>query len=114
ETRNTSILACPECEKALINIGSKVERIHPVVRFIDRYEMQMVAIWWTLTLLGLGYGIGEGMGNLRSAGFGGVAVMVVPHIVFYFVRRLFPLYRVTDCPYCGFHAEQRLGHSSLS
>ncbi|MFT6596120.1 MAG: hypothetical protein ACJAT3_002100 [Akkermansiaceae bacterium] len=25
--------------------------------------------------------------------------------------RLFPVWRITDCPYCGFHEKQKLGLS---
>ena len=52
------------------------------------------------------------LGLKRSAGYGGVALIFVPSIVMYFLKRAYPLYRVTDCPYCGYHAKQKLGHSS--
>lgn len=40
---NQSVPQCPECEKPLVNIGSKVEPIHPVARFIrDRYITTVV------------------------------------------------------------------------
>ena len=35
-----------------------------------------------------------------------------PAIIIILVLKCFNLYRVTDCPYCGFHEAQKLGDSS--
>ena len=44
-TPNLSVLQCPECQKPLVNIGSKVERIHPVARFIRERSTTIVMVW---------------------------------------------------------------------
>ncbi|MDB4300557.1 hypothetical protein N9961_00615, partial [bacterium] len=109
---NRSVLSCPSCENPLVNIGSKVERIHPVARFIrDRY-MTIVFGWVLLVPFIIGYvsklHFGGG-GNTHGMGF--FALLVLPFVVNFFLLRIFPVYRITDCPYCGFHEKQHLGLS---
>ena len=36
---------------------------------------------------------------------------LVPFVVNFLLLRLFPVWRITDCPYCGFHEKQKLGLS---
>lgn len=110
-TPNSSIIECPQCHKPLINIGSKVERIHPVAKFIENHGFRTTGIASASLLILLIIFI-DTLGLKRSAGYGGVALIFVPSIVMYFLKRAYPLYRVTDCPYCGYHAKQKLGHSS--
>ena len=96
-----------------MNIGSKVERIHPVARFIKDRSFVIIAGWvvllpiigiFTLKVTGV-YKFGTIMG------LGILALMVVPFAVNFFLLRLFPVYRITDCPYCGFHEKQYLGRT---
>lgn len=59
-TANRSILQCPDCGKPLINIGSKVARIHPVARFIrDRY-LTIVVSWFVLVAVVVYFAVWEG------------------------------------------------------
>ena len=106
-----AILKCPSCEKSLVNIGSYVERIHPVPRFIERHYWLVVIGWGASTpvlfiLLGL---IGIGSGNCGAHGW--LGLMLMPVFAMYFLKRMYPIYRITDCPYCGHHEKLKLGHS---
>ena len=108
---NKAILQCPDCKKPLVNIASRVERIHPVARFIKNHDAKIIftwAIFITYIVFFVGFG---GGGTSRSIGFGWVALLMVPSVITYFLTRLFPIYRITDCPYCGYHHKQKLGHS---
>lgn len=122
---NTSILQCPKCQKPLVNIASKVERIHPVAVFIDKYYMRIMlvgiicslAIFLAVVLLSqppekehISIIASKG----RAAGFALLAAAITPAIIMYFLVRCFSLYRITDCPYCGFHEKQKLGRSNTS
>ncbi len=52
----------------------------------------------------------SGSGGLGIS-FGMFGWALVPFIVNFFLLRLFPIYRITECPYCGFHVKQKLGLS---
>ena len=110
---NRSVLQCPKCEKPLVNIGSKVQRIHPVARFIrDRY-ISSVMLWFLampFIIYGTTWAFGGGSGNL-SLSFGTFALAMLPFVINFALLRLFPVWRITDCPYCGFHEKQKLGLS---
>jgi len=110
---NRSVLQCPECKKPLVNIGSKVARIHPVACFIrDRYLTTIVI--WLLLMPGIIYLTHWILGGERgqlSVSFGTFALAMVPFVINFTLLRLFPVWRITDCPYCGFHEKQRLGLS---
>lgn len=108
---NKSILQCPECKKPLVNIGSKVERIHPIARFINNHNFTIVII---LALVSTGLVFSGKFSGARSIGYAWVALLMAPSVIMYFLLRVFNLYRVTDCPYCGFHEEQKLGRSNIS
>lgn len=110
---NRSILVCPECEKPLVGIGSRLERIHPLARMVKGWYGVTIFIWYVLMFFGLKlvfhlFGTG-------TSGFGGgyvlLALAMVPFVLNYFLLRIFPVYRITDCPYCGFHEKQKLGFS---
>jgi len=97
----------------LVGIGSKVERIHPVAKFLKEHYVTAIVIGFFGEVAGVGvifrlFGTG-------TSGFGGgyvlVALAFVPFVLNYFLLRLFPIYRITDCPYCGFHEKQKLGLS---
>lgn len=109
---NTSILKCPECEKSLVKIGSQVKRIHPVACFVKDHYMKIVLSWVILMPLMLAAVPGRDTftGSL-GVGLGFSSLFFVPFVVNYFLLRAFPLYRITDCPYCDFHEKQRLGFS---
>lgn len=110
---NTSILQCPECGKALVNIGSKVTRIHPVARFIENHGFTLVIVLGFVsagTLFSLYiFGIFQSM---KYFAFVLPALLFTPSLVMYFLLRCYSLYRLTNCPYCGFEEKQRLGRSS--
>ena len=109
---NRSVLQCPECEKALVNIGSKVERTHPVARFINKHYNRIIGTWTFLSpVLVIAYGYLVAGYVDRFLGFALIATLLAPFAVLYLLVRCFSLWRVTDCPYCGFHEEQKLGRS---
>ena len=47
---NKSVLECPQCHKPLVNIASKVERIHPVARFINNHHMCIILVFFLISL----------------------------------------------------------------
>lgn len=102
-----SILKCPACNKSLINIGSKVERIHPMARFIDRNYFGLCFGFGAVSpIVLLAFGPPD-----RGIGLGWLGCIALPAMFFYVLKRLYPVYRVTDCPYCKYHEELYLGHS---
>ncbi len=93
---------------SLINIGSKVERMHPMARFIRENHSKILG--WNSVLVTVFF-FGFAFFCDRGFAFGWMAAMVFPAFIMYFLIRCFSVYRVTDCPYCGYHHEQRLGRS---
>ena len=95
-----------------MNVGSKVERIHPVAQFLKKCYLWIVGGWILLIPLILKLTV-EFLpsGGGSTHGLGLFALLVVPFVANFFLLRLFPVYRITDCPYCGFHEKQRLGLS---
>ena len=110
---NKSILECPACDKPLVNIASKVTRTHPLARFIQNYNFTIVVvsgfIATVIMMLSYAFGFFE---SRRGFGFVWFTLLFFPSFIMYFLLRIFNLYRVTDCPYCGYHDEQKLGRSS--
>lgn len=90
-----------------------MERIHPVARFIRKRYATIVVAWLLfipliIYLTGL---IAGDLGGARVIAFCFFALLLIPFVVNFFLLRLFPVWRITDCPYCGFHEEQKLGLS---
>ena len=112
-TPNKSILECPQCGKPLVNIASKVERVHPVAKFITRHHFKIMLLMSfvsvAMTLLYLSNGNFE-----RGMAFAWSGLILAPAVIMYFLLRMFSLYRITDCPHCGYHEKQRLGSSTTS
>ena len=110
--KNSSILSCPRCGKPLVNIASKVVRVHPVARFIEEHHFHLVIICGFIMtgILLLGYQLGF-LGYFRGALFAWLALITAPSMIMYFVVRCFSFYRVTECPYCDFREQQKLGRS---
>jgi len=104
-----AILKCPSCDKSLVNIASKVERVHPVARFIEENYFRVLLGWGLFTPVALIL-IG---GMDRGIGFGAMGLMAIPVFGMYFLKRAYPLYRVTRCPYCGYHEKLKLGRSAI-
>ena len=104
------ILQCPQCKKSLVNIASEVERIHPIPRFIKKYSYRMLG-WWTLATFPILYILAEhtNLLGLRHIVFAWFALICFPCVVIYILPRFFSVYRITHCPYCGFHDEVKLG-----
>ena len=108
---NTSVLECPECAKPLVNIGSRVMRIHPIPRFIQDNHSYIVMFFCIISTVFFMSGI---LGYDRFIGFALVgSYLFFPFILFLCVR-IFSVWRITDCPYCGFHEKQKLGRSDIS
>ena len=100
-----AILKCPSCEKSLVNIGSRVERVHPVPRFIDRHYWKIF-----LSFLPLYFVVASVVGGAGRGFFlGYLGFMMIPVFGMYILKRMYPVYRVTDCPYCGYHHKLHLG-----
>jgi len=49
--------------------------------------------------------------NSGSLGRSYGLLALVPFVVNFLLLRLFPVWRITNCPYCGFHEKQKLGLS---
>jgi len=111
---NGSVLQCPRCKKALVNIGSKVTRIHPIARIIQDHYTQIVVIsGFIFTALLLAMYAFRIFPSMRGGAFALLTLICTPSFVMYFLLRCFSLYRVTHCPYCGFKEVQRLGRSGV-
>lgn len=112
---NISILECPSCKKPLVNIASKVKRVNPIAHFIVNYHTKIIiysAIFSTF-FLWMVYEF-EIFGYKRGAAYAWFTLVLMPPLVMYFLLRCFSLYRVTNCPYCGYYEEQKLGRSNTA
>jgi|GEM_PF-4612414 len=79
---NTSILECPECKKGLVNFGSKVERIHPVARFVKARYMRIVLAWLIFVpFLVVTVRNSSGGGGSLGLSFGVFSLLLVPFVV---------------------------------
>ena len=97
-----------------MNIGSKVLRIHPVARFIRDHYVTTVVIWFLMMPVIISvtqWALRDSRGGSLNITFGVFALALVPFVVNFTLLRLFPVWRITDCPYCGFHEKQKLGLS---
>lgn len=112
QTPGGSSLQCPQCYVVLAIVGSKVERIHPVARFITHHYTGIVVGWGLLTpaILYL-FARGQTPVQMKTVGFAWVALMSIPSLVMFFLIRAFSLYRVTQCPHCGYREVKKLGRS---
>lgn len=108
---NTSILKYPSCQRALVNIGSRVERTHPVPTFLNRHYMRIHVIWILALPVLMWIQHHNYPYPIRGAGFHFLALLVLPSILIFFTVKSFPLHRITECPFCGHTETQRLGHS---
>ena len=109
--KNTNpILECPHCKKGLVNIGSNLERLHPVAKFINRNRDKILAAWFCLTPF-LIYAMAVSLfpDDMRSLIVALLAMVISPPVFLACIERSYSIYRVTDCPYCGFHDEEKLG-----
>ena len=102
-----AILECPSCGQSLLNIGSRVERIDPLPRFIDDHYFKLLIFWSFFIPIPLLFTtiLGEFVTFLM------IMLVIVPIFGLYVVKRSYPLYRVTECPYCGHREALKLGHS---
>lgn len=107
--RHPAILQCPACAKQLLNFGSKVQRIHPVAKFMVKYHgrIQLVAIALLILSIPL-----LAMIMPRAQLFWVLMIFIpLPALTMYFLLRCFSIHRVIDCPYCGYHQAVKLGRS---
>ena len=74
-----------------MNIGSKVERIHPIARFVKDYYMWIV-FSWVIFILIIGFVAMGGGGGVLGLGYGMISILMVPFVINYFLLRAFPLY----------------------
>ncbi|MCU0795727.1 MAG: hypothetical protein MUF31_07290 [Akkermansiaceae bacterium] len=54
---------------------------------------------------------GQSPVQFRSLGYAWAGLLFLPSLVMFFLIRFFPLYRITDCPYCGHYELKKLGKS---
>ena len=106
--KNKSMLSCPSCSKPLVNIASRVERVHPVARFVNAYNVWIMVVVSGILLTLIVTGV---FGYDRFIGFAVIISVIFPHIIMFFLIRCFKIYRVTECPYCKYYEEQELGYS---
>lgn len=110
--KNSAILQCPECDHGLVNMGSSIQRIHPIPKYIQRNYDRILVVWYILTpflvyLMALSL---RGGGDMRSLAIALLVMIFTPPLVMTCIRRAFPIYRITDCPFCGYHGEVKLGY----
>ena len=103
------ILQCPGCSKPLVHFGSKVRRVHPVARFVTKHWVKMMFLSYPLLILTAVVLVWFYPSEIWPWMLG--ALLPLPPFLAYFMLRCFPIYRITECPYCGFYHEQRLGFS---
>lgn len=101
---------------SLANIGCKVERIHPFARFMGKYTFAKIVVWGIVSFLLfilLSFFLGN-MVLIRLLGWAWFYAFLAPILIMYFIRSLIPLYRIKDCPFCGYHEEIKLGRSPFA
>lgn len=104
------ILECPKCKKGLVSIGSKLERLHPVAKFISQKRDKILVIWFcAIPFMIYAMAVSLHPGDLRSLAVAIIGMVMAPPIFLACIERSFRIYRVTDCPYCGYHDEEELG-----
>ena len=110
-----AILDCPSCGMPLVNIGSRVERIHPLPRFIERRYYTIILLWGfsSIILLGILNAFLAISTKRNELGMLGLVVILAPAFLMRVLKCSFPLYRITDCPFCGHHEKLNLGRSSI-
>lgn len=103
-------LACPACGEPCPLIGRRDTMRHPFAQMLEDHSFRITA-WWSLIFVcsvlatcfgGFGFPMGRGMG------WGLMIVPILPALLIWFVVRLFPVYRVTSCPYCGFKEIEKM------
>lgn len=92
---------------------SKVERIHPFARFMRKHSLVMILGWGGISfILFILFSLFlENSILVRLLGWAWLYAFLVPILIMYIIRRLIPLYRITDCPFCGHHEEIKLSRS---
>ena len=105
-----SILACPACERALINVGSRVARPQFAYRWYRRLFPWLTLGYFIWVIFYIFDQSGHGM---LGVSFGTFALCLVPFVLDYFITRLVPIWRVMECPYCHHTESRRLGRSTL-
>ena len=97
-------LACPSCGQVIALVGRRATMRHPVAQMLEDNSFRITG-WWSLLLLcsmmatclvGFGFPMGRGMG------WGLLLMPMLPGMLIWFVVQMFPRYRVTECPHCGF------------
>lgn len=79
----------------------------------DRYVTTMVIRFLLMpVVIGITYTVTSGhSGASVNFSFGLFALAMVSFVLNFLILRLFPVYRITDCPDRGFHEKQKLGLS---
>lgn len=106
----TPTTQCPKCGKGLVNIGSRLERIHPIPVFIRKYSDRILAGWiiTTLPILWTVAEIIEGP-DLRFIMNFWMGMIACVGLILFLVPKFFDVYRITNCPYCGYKSKMNIG-----
>jgi DNA-directed RNA polymerase subunit RPC12/RpoP len=108
--RSRGDLACPACGRLIALVGRRTTMRHPFAQMLEDQSFRITG-WWSLLLL-CALVASVTVGGLpligRGLGWGLVFMPLLPGVLIWFLVRLFPTYRVTACPHCGFKEIQRL------
>lgn len=101
---NRSILQCTECKKLLVNIGSRVEQIHPIARLIKNHYLGTI-FGWMLLLPGICWltyqHVDTNGGGSLNMSFGFFSLLMAPFIINFFLLRMFPITESRTIPTAG-------------
>jgi DNA-directed RNA polymerase subunit RPC12/RpoP len=104
-------MTCPACGNLIALVGRRSTMRHPFAQMLEDNSFRITG-WWCL-LLGCAFiaSVAGGMGGVmgRGLGWGLIFMPMLPGTLIWFVVRLFPVYRVTDCPHCRFKEIEQLG-----
>lgn len=103
-------LSCVACERPIPLVGRGQVIRHPFAQSLQDGSYAITGWWVILLLIGFVVSLVRFDSGLIGRGMGWMLIFgpAAPGILLYFLVRLFPLYRVTKCPYCGFSEMTRL------
>ena len=101
---------CPECKKGLVNIGSYLIRIHPIPKFLREHNDRIFQAWVLLSILTtILIAISFDDIDMRFIMFFWMGMIAFGGVILFLIPKFFDVYRVTECPYCGYHKEKNIG-----
>lgn len=87
--------------------------MHPLARLLERHSLAITLLWGfcALSLLTLLAVLGVVASDRFTLGLMGMTLILAPIWLLHWLKRAFPIYRITDCPFCGHHERRKLGHA---